>query len=36
MWFNKSMRLLYTMTIAVLFILTLLRLFCPYSIYLHD
>lgn len=32
MWFNKSMRLLYTMTIAVLFILTLLRLFCPYSI----
>lgn len=32
MWFNKSMRSLYTITIVVLFMLTLLRIFCPYSI----
>ena len=32
MWFNKSMRSLYTIIIIGLFIVTLLRLFCPYSI----
>lgn len=32
MWFNKSVRSLYTIIIIGLFVVTLLRLFCPYSI----
>lgn len=32
MWFNKSMRSLYTIIIIGIFVVSLLRLFCPYSI----